>query len=294
MKTTSSPASNVPVASRTSVEFVANTYCFSAFSNPTPKIGLTTRSRKRTCARKTQSWPWRIDFAGSPSGPSKQALEDLGAAVAEAVRRLGRRDRRRLGAVEVGLEVPARHLVRLADEARAAALEQHRALAEAHDGAHVVGDEQHRLALVPQAVELVEALLLERGVADREHLVDQQHVGVDLDRDREGEPDLHARRVVLQLEVDELVQLGELEHGLEPLARRGWAQAEHDAVDEHVVARREIRVEADAELDEGREAAVDQHPAGVGTVDPGEALEQRALARPVAADDAEELAPRDT
>ncbi len=39
-----------------------------------------------------------------------------------------------------------------------------------------------------EPVELVEALLLEGGVADREHLVDQQDLGVDLDRDREGEP----------------------------------------------------------------------------------------------------------
>ncbi len=37
-----------------------------------------------------------------------------------------------------------------------------------------------------QPLELLEALLLERGVADGEHLVDEQDVGVDLDRDREA------------------------------------------------------------------------------------------------------------
>ena len=41
--------------------------------------------------------------------------------------------------------------------------------------------------------ELVEALVRERLVADREHLVDQQHLGVDVDRDREPEPHVHAR-----------------------------------------------------------------------------------------------------
>ena len=46
---------------------------------------------------------------------------------------------------------------------------------------------------VLQPLELLEALLLERGVADGEHLVDQQHVGVDLDRDGEAEPHAHAR-----------------------------------------------------------------------------------------------------
>ena len=42
-----------------------------------------------------------------------------------------------------------------------AVLEQHRAVAEALDRGHVVGDEDDRPALVAQAVELVEALLLE-------------------------------------------------------------------------------------------------------------------------------------
>ena len=58
--------------------------------------------------------------------------------------------------------------------------------------------------LVAHAIEDVEALLLEGGVADGEHLVDEQDVGVDLDRHREGEPDVHARGVVLELELLEL------------------------------------------------------------------------------------------
>ena len=97
----------------------------------------------------------------------------------------------------------------------AAALEQHRAVAEAVHRAHVVGDEQDRLARLADAHELVEALLLERRVADREHLVDQQDVGVDLDHHREREPDQHPDRVVLELEVDELAELGEVDDGVE-------------------------------------------------------------------------------
>src|SRR3712207_7731041 len=48
---------------------------------------------------------------------------------------------------------------------------------------------------------------LEGGVAHREHLVDEQQVGVDVDHDGEGEADLHPRRVVLQREVLELLEL---------------------------------------------------------------------------------------
>ena len=47
------------------------------------------------------------------------------------------------------------------------------------------------------------------GVADGQHLVDQQHVGLHVDGHREPEPDVHARRVELDLVVDEVLELGE-------------------------------------------------------------------------------------
>ena len=70
-------------------------------------------------------------------------------------------------------------------------------------------------------------------------------------------------------------------------------QPEHDRVDHDVVARRQLEVEADAELDERRQPTADHDLAVVGVVDPGDALQQRALAAAVAADDPEELALRD-
>ncbi len=55
----------------------------------------------------------------------------------------------------------------------------------------------------------------------------------------------------------------------------------------------EVRVEADAELDERRQAAVDPDLPAVDAVDAGEALQQRALAAAVAPGDPEELAGAD-
>ena len=136
--------------------------------------------------------------------------------------------------------------------------EQHRAVAEALDRAHVVGDEQDRPPCGAHALELVEALALEGGVADGEHLVDQQHVGVDLDGDREAEPHAHARRVVLELQVDELLELRELDDLVEAPARLPPREPEHDRVDDDVVARGQVGVEAHAELDERRQPAVDR------------------------------------
>ena len=72
------------------------------------------------------------------------------------------------------------------------------------DRVHVVGDEDDPAPCSRLRSKRLEALALEDRVADGEHLVDQHHVGVDLDHDGERQPDLHAGRVVLQLQIDEL------------------------------------------------------------------------------------------
>ena len=176
----------------------------------------TTRARTRTCAPCGDACR-----RGSPLVVLEPGVDDLGACRRPRARPRRARPRpARSAAAEVQLEVAAPPTsLGLADHddvARARAASRGRRSA---DRRHVVRDEQDRAALVAQAVELVEALLLEGGVADREHLVDQQHVGVDLDHHREREPHVHARRVVLELEVLELAQLGELDDALVALAR---------------------------------------------------------------------------
>ena len=139
------------------------------------------------------------------------------------------------------------------------------------------------------AVQRVDALLLEGGVADGEHLVDEQDVGVELHEDGEREADLHPRRVVLQAQVDEVLELRELDRRVKASPRLRGAEPEHDGVDDDVLARGEVGVEADAELDEGAHAPAHADRAAVDAVDPGDALHQRALAAAVAPGDAEEL-----
>ena len=58
-------------------------------------------------------------------------------------------------------------------------------------------------------VHLAEALLLKRDVADREHLVDEQDLRLEVRRHRERQPHLHAARVVLDRRVDEPLDFGE-------------------------------------------------------------------------------------
>ena len=154
---------------------------------------------------------------------------------------------------------------------------------------HLVGDEDDCLPGGFHLLEGVVALLLEGGVADRQHLVDQEDVGVDLHHQRKGQPHQHSRGVVLQLQVDELLQFGELDDRVEAAAGLARRQPHHHAVEDDVFAGGEVGVEADAELDEGSQPSRHADRAGVGAIDARHQFQQRALAGAVAADDAEEL-----
>ena len=77
------------------------------------------------------------------------------------------------------------------------------------DGREVVRHEQQRGAALDHVAHPVEALLLERRVTDREHLVDDEDARLEERRDREAEPHLHAARVELHLPVDRVLDLGE-------------------------------------------------------------------------------------
>ena len=62
-----------------------------------------------------------------------------------------------------------------------------------------------------------ETAALELRVADREHLVDEQDLRLEVRRDREREPHVHPARVALDGRVDELLDAGELDDVVEAL-----------------------------------------------------------------------------
>ena len=99
--------------------------------------------------------------------------------------------------------------------------EQDRAVAEPLDRRRVVRDEHDRAAGLLELEDLAEALALERLVADREHLVEQQHLGLDVRGDREAETHVHPRRVRAHRQVDEVLEPGERDDLVELLADRG-------------------------------------------------------------------------
>jgi len=142
-------------------------------------------------------------------------------------------------------------------------------------------------ALAAQRVEVVEAPALELLVADGDDLVDHEDVGFDVHRHGEAQPHVHAARVHLHRRVDEALETGErddlVEHGVD----LALAQPEDRAVEVDVLASRELRVEAGAELEQSGHAPACADPSIRGLVDPGHEPQERRLPGAVVADEAE-------
>ena len=155
-----------------------------------------------------------------------------------------------------------------------------------------MGHEHDRPSAPPELPDLVQALAGERLVAHGEDLVDEEHVGVDVDGDREAEAHVHPGRVRLDGGVDELAQLGEVDDLVEALVHFPPREAEHDPVDGHVLAAADLGVEAGPQLDERGDAAGHAQRAARRLGDAREQLQERRLAGSVLADDAEGRAAR--
>jgi hypothetical protein len=140
---------------------------------------------------------------------------------------------------------------------------------------------------------LLEALMLEVGVADGQRLVDDQDVGPARGGDAERQAHLHARRVHAHRLVDVVADVGErfdLRHQRDDFID---PQADQLAGHQRVLAAGEIGVETHAQFQQRRHAALDRHASRGRLRGAGNELEQRALAGAVDADDAHRFARRE-
>ena len=148
-------------------------------------------------------------------------------------------------------------------------------------------DQQGLVLLLDDVFHPVEAFLLEIEVAHRQNLVDDQDIGVHAGCDREPEADRHAGAVALERRIDELLELGERNDLVHFPADLRARQAEDRGIDIDVLATREIPDEPCAHLDQRGDAAANRHLAPRRLRDMRQHLEERALARAIASDDAD-------
>ena len=116
-----------------------------------------------------------------------------------------------------------------------------------------MGYENDRATLALKLADLIHALALECFVADGQHLIDKQDVGVGVHRDRERQTHVHARRVELDLRVDEIADLGERNDAVEALVCFLARQSKDRRVQVHVVSSGQIRVETRSEFEQRSE-----------------------------------------
>src|SRR6266513_158333 len=178
-------------------------------------------------------------------------------------------------------------VVRRAFRGEDALVEPDGALAEPRDRAQIVRDEHDRLLRRAELPDLREALVLEVLVPDREHLVHQENVRLEMHGDRETEAHVHAARVGLHRRVKEAPDVGELRdrghRAVHLLARK----AEERSVEVRVLAAAEVGVESGADLEERGHATVDLERSTGRLRRAREELEQRRLPRSIRADHTE-------
>ena len=179
---------------------------------------------------------------------------------------------------------------RAAVHVEVAVVEHHGAIADVHHGVERVRDEHDRPPVGLELPHAVDAALLERLVADGQHLVDQQHLGIHVDGHREAQPHEHARAVELHLVVHELLELGEAHDVVVYAVRVPFRETEERGVEVDVLAAGELGVEAGAQLQQRRHPPAEADRARRGPQDPGDALQQGRLARAVVADQADRRA----
>ena len=154
-----------------------------------------------------------------------------------------------------------------------------------------MADEDDRAPAFGHLAHLAEAFALECRVTDRQHLVHDQDLRLEMGRDGEGQPDVHPTRVALDRRVQEPLDLGELDDLVELAPYLLAAHAEDDAVEEDVLPARQLRMEPGPDLEEAADAAP-HLDAPLGRLrDPAEDLQEGRLPGAVSPDDPEPLSP---
>src|SRR3990170_2172165 len=169
-------------------------------------------------------------------------------------------------------------VVGLARRHDVAALEEDGVVAELAGPGHVVGHEDDRPGCLHEPHHPGLALRPERRVACAEDLVEEEDVRLDRGRDAESQPGVHPGAVRLDRGVDELAKVGEVDDPGHSRDHVGVGDAHEGAGQEDVVAAAELGIEARAEGQQARDPTVDLDRALVRQEDPGEDLEEGALA----------------
>ena len=180
--------------------------------------------------------------------------------------------------------VPVAHQASLVDPDRAAAILAHRG--------ESVRDEEHGLSHLAEIFDSGVALHLKPFVADRQRLVHEQDLGLDVGRDRKGEPRRHAGRIRANRRIDELLELRPLHDPRRAAPHFGAGETEKGSLEHDVLAPGELAVKTEAELEQRSRPAPDHDATCSWRHHPGDQAQQSALPGAVSPDHAHRFAAR--
>jgi hypothetical protein len=115
---------------------------------------------------------------------------------------------------------------------------------------HVVTDEQHGAPALRDLANLAQALSLEARIADRQHLVHDQDLGLEMRGHAERQPHVHPARIELDRRIDERLDFGEGDDRVELPQDLLAGHAENRAVQQHVFTAGQVGVKAGSHLEQ--------------------------------------------
>ena len=101
------------------------------------------------------------------------------------------------------------------------------------------------------------AFVLEHKVADRQNLITDKDVGLNLGRNGKAKARDHAAGIVFDRHIDKIPQLGKVDDAVEMLLHIGTVMAQHRAVQKDIFPRGQVQIKACAQLDKRRDLTVD-------------------------------------
>src|SRR5277367_894369 len=148
-------------------------------------------------------------------------------------------------------------------------------------------NEDHGGATAKNLVHFLEASILKHDIADAQHFVHDQDVGIDVRRHGEPQPGVHAGRVSFYRSIDEVGETRELHDGVEFSIDLLPIHAQDGAVQVDIFSSGEVGMKSGPHFDEGGEPAMHINRPPGRFHNAGNELQNGAFACSISADNSE-------
>ncbi len=122
-----------------------------------------------------------------------------------------------------------------------------------------MADKQDGFPLLLEFIKLMIALGLEKHVADRQCLIDDQNLRLNVNRDRESQADEHAAGIGFYGLIDEFPDISEFDDVFHPRINLFLREAHNRTVQVDVLHARVFLIEAGPQLQQGGYSSVDPY-----------------------------------